>query len=188
MKSAFSLCALLLCCLSTTAQIRRIDPRWVLVSYPLRWEAPPPEIENRKEAASGGVIVLYPSGEFGEVWSTLYRLKDGKVSISCCDSHLVRIGTWSKAGDRVTIKARVVYTDALPNGKPIPGPETTMAIIRSPGTDVWRVEGDLNLREFRHLPALRDLGSLASMIACDRSFWDGQKWVEPAALPCTENK
>jgi hypothetical protein len=187
MKTAFGLCALLLCCVSS-AQIKRIEPRWVLVSHPLKWEAPPPEIENRKSAASAGVMVLYPNGDFGEVWVTLYRIKGGRVSISRGDSHVVRLGTWSKTGDRITVKARVVYADALQMGKPISGPETILTMKAPKGVDVYRVEGSNPASEFRRLPELRDMDFLAAMIACDRSFWDGQTWVEPASLPCTEKK
>ncbi len=190
MTTAFSrssLCALLLCCVSS-GQIKRIEPRWVVVSHPLKWEAPPPEIENRTLAASAGVMVLYPNGNFGEVWGTLYRVKGGRVSISRGDSHVVRVGTWSKTGDRIIVKARVVYTDALQIGKPIPGPETTLTIKKPHGVDVWRVESSNPASEFRRLPELRDMDFLAAMIACDRSFWDGEKWVEPAPLPCTEKR
>lgn len=69
-KLIAGLWALLLPCLSAE-QIVPIDPQWVLVSDPLRWTTPPPEIENRTHTASGSIIVLYPSGTFGEVWCTL---------------------------------------------------------------------------------------------------------------------
>lgn len=171
----------------SAAQIEHIDPRWVFVSHPLKWSAPPPEIENRKEAATAGIVVFYPSGQFAEVWCTLYRVGNGRVSISRGDSHVVRVGTWSKIGDRTTVKARVVYTDGLQMGKPIPGPETILT-MKLQGVDMYRVESSNPTSEFRRLPQLRDMDFLAAMIACDRSFWDGQKWVEPASLPCTAKK
>jgi hypothetical protein len=133
-------CVLVFCSLCL-AQIKRIDHRWVFVSQPLSWNSPPPEIENRTKWASAGLIVLYPSGDFGEVRCTLYRSSDGHMSVSRGDSHIVRVGTWSSRGKAISIKARVVYTDGLPIGKPVPGPELIITMTRAVRGNGWHLAG-----------------------------------------------
>jgi hypothetical protein len=168
------------------AQIERIAPAWVFVSHPLRWESPPPEIDNRNEAASATIMVLYPSGKYAEVSCTVYRGEDNRPSISRGDSHVVRIGTWERTGRVLSIKARTVYADVLPIGKPIPGSEMRTTMERTNGMDGWRVqsrEGTI----FRPFAEFQELDYLAATLACDRSFWNGHQSAEPARLPCADS-
>lgn len=186
MRPVLLLCVSSLFCPS--ADLKHLEPHWVFVGHPLRWELPPPEVDSRASVASGAIIVLYPSGDFGEVWCTLFRAEDGRVSISRGDSHLVRVGRWSLEEGKLLIRARVVYTDALPVSKPVPGPETMTSMSRAPRPDTWTVNRYGDVREFRRLPQLTDLTFLATMIACDRTSWDGTKWVERAESPCTDQR
>jgi hypothetical protein len=167
---------------SAIAQVRPIEQQWVLVRQPLKWESPPREIGLSTKTAPAEVVVLNPSGAFAIVYCYLIRQKDGAISISRGDSHTVAVGTWKREQNSITVRSRVVYTDALPIGKPIPGPETKNQFTASFRAREWRLGSGAG--SYKPLSRLEDLEFLATMIRCDRSYWDGHKWIDGIDLPC----
>ncbi len=159
-----------------------IRPDWVLVRHPLKWESPPREPKLNKKIAQAEIIVLNPSGAFATVFCFLIRQKDGAISISRGDSHTVSVGTWKKERESITVRSRVLYTDGLPIGKPIPGDEIESHFTASSRGGRWRLASPTGAYE--PLQRLEDLEFLATMIACDRSYWDGHKWIDGIDPPC----
>ena len=181
MKLVGQLTALLILCNNGLAQVKEIDERWITVSYPLKWEAPPRETGLKIKTAAAAIMVLYPSGDFAEVRCHLIRQSNGRVNIPRNPGHTVATGTWNLSGDVLSITSHVVYTDALPIGKPIPGPETTTQFKAQVHDRYWLIANS-NTR-FRPMPQFTDLEFLRTVITCDRSFWDGHSWQDGAVSP-----
>ncbi len=173
-------CVVLLLCSSGIGQIQRIDTRWVLVSKHVRWSSPPPEIGTQTKTGFAEVMVLYPSGEYGCVACYLIRHRDGTVSISRGDSHAVKIGTWHKRDGEVEVASRTVYQDVFVSGRPVPGPMSVERYTKLGDSGLRRI-GDK--KQFVPLPRLEDLEFLATLISCDRAYWDGHKPLD-GPQPC----
>jgi hypothetical protein len=174
------LCAALLLCSSGIGQIQRIDTRWVLASKPVEWKSPPPEIGTKTKTGSAEVMVFYPSGEYGYTACYLIQSRNGAVSISRGDSHIVKIGTWHERNGEVEVTSRAVYQDLLVSGQPIPGSISVERYTKMADSGLRRVR---DKKRFVPLPRLRDLEFLATFISCDRAYWDGQKHLD-GPQPC----
>lgn len=69
----------LLACSNAIAQMSPIDERWITVSYPLKWKAPPREIGSKVKTAEADIMVLYPSGEFAEILSNAVAVSERRT-------------------------------------------------------------------------------------------------------------
>jgi hypothetical protein len=147
---------------------------------PSRWQSPPPEIGSSIKTGVAEVIVLYPSGEYGYVACYLIQHADRTVSISRGDDFLVKIGSWTRDGDTVTVTSRTVYQAIVAVGKPIPGPVSVESFRTTPRNALRR---NNDKKSFRPFPQLQDLEFLSGLISCDREYWDGQKHIE-GPQPC----
>jgi len=85
-----------------TAQ-SNIKPEWAVFSSPLKWESPPPELHSNTKSARARILVLFPSGEYGEVYCFLIRQGDGSIAISRGDGEVVGTGTWHQKGSRIAV-------------------------------------------------------------------------------------
>jgi hypothetical protein len=153
-------------------KIEPIELEWAAFSSPLHWESPPPELQSKTKTASARIRVLFPSGEYGEVFCLLVRQGDGSVSISRGDGEVVAIGSWKQEGDHVAVHSRIVYRTVVIFGRPIPEAET-VEHLKARKSQYWTIWDDkgrcVPLRHFK------DWGYLASLIRCDREYFDGQK-------------
>lgn len=173
---------LLLGCTSAVAEIEPIQRDWVLVSQPLKWRSPPRKVHSSTKYAAADLIVLNPTGSFAQLFCVLYRQHNGDITISRGDSHSLRVGKWTIVGTVLSAKDRLVYADALPIGKPVPGPEMTREFeLLSRDGSGWLVQSG---KTFKPLAGLSDLEFLAAVISCDRSFWNGSQWQDTALQPC----
>jgi len=126
-------------------------------------------------------MVFYPSGDFGYVACYLIRQADGTVTISRGDGFVVKIGKWKRSDSTVTITSRVVYREIVVIGRAIPESEVVEQFQDlSNGSDLSLRAAD---RQFRPLPAFRDLDFLGALIACDREYYDGRNYLE-GPQPC----
>jgi hypothetical protein len=175
-------CSFLAFVACAAAEVPAIQPDWVLVRQPLKWQSPPRKLHSKSKTARAEVIVLNPSGAFAAVYCFLIRQQDGAITISRGDSHSVTAGTWRATGPTVSVKSRLVYADVLPIGKPVPGAESASQFVISlrGGSRTLKRDGAV----FKRLAGLRDLEFLAATVACDRTFWDGSKILDGAVSPC----
>jgi hypothetical protein len=154
------------------AKIEPIEPEWATFSSPLHWESPPPELHSKTKTAPVRIRVLLPSGEYAEVFCYLIRQGDGSVSISRGDGEVVGIGSWKQEGDHVAVHSQIVYRTVVIVGRPIPEAETVehLKVRKNQYWTVWD-------HKWRYVPLrqFKDWGYLASLIRCDREYFDGQK-------------
>lgn len=157
-----------------------IKPEWAVFSSSLKWESPPPELHSKIKSARARILVFFPSGEYGEVYCYLIRQGDASISISRGDGQVVGTGTWRKEGNRITVASRIVYRTVVISGKPIPEVETIDSFT---GTKrlYWRVSDDKG--RYVALPQFKDWEYLASLIKCDREYFDGEKRTD-GVQPC----
>lgn len=158
-----------------------IKPEWAVFSSSLKWESPPPELHSRTKSARARVLVFFPSGEYGEVYCYLIRQEDGSILISRGDGEVVGTGTWRKEGNRIIVTSRIVYRTVLIMGTPIPESET---IDTFTGTKrlYWKLSDGKG--RYASLPQFKDWEYLASLIKCDREYFDGEKRRD-GVQPCT---
>jgi hypothetical protein len=114
----------------------------------------------------------------GEVWTTLYKQRNGDVLITRGDGYVTSVGTWTRHGDVISAQHRIVYRDFPKTGQPIPEPVKTTTFNGGERSDGWWLTAAEDGREFRPLRSLTDLDFLAGLLT-DRCFWDGHKWFEP---------
>jgi hypothetical protein len=164
-------CAALLLCSSGIGQVQPIDTRWVFVGKPVEWQSPPPEVGTKTKTGFAEVMVFYPSGEYGNVACYLMQPGKGSIGISRGDSHVVKVGTWRQRDGEVEVTSRTVYADVLVSGRPIPGSTTVERYIKTAAHGLRRIK---DKKQFVRLPRLLDLEFLATLISCDRAYWDGQ--------------
>ena len=124
--------------------------------------------------------MFFPSGEYGEVYCYLIRQGNGSILISRGDGDVVGIGAWKQEGSRVAVNSRIVYRTVVFTGKPIPEPETIELLEVKKGR-FWTVWDDKG--HYIALSRFKDWGYLASLIRCDRSYFDGTKETD-GVLPC----
>ena len=147
---------------TAVSQAAKIDPTWVYISQPLRWESPPRNLHLRIKTASAQVIILYPSGSLSEVGCLLIRQQDGKITISKGDGEVVKAGTWVSEGESIILTSHVVFrTVQLIN------PATGKAESESDVTEVFR-KGPNSLQQvgkkrYVHLKTFDDFESLSAL-------------------------
>ena len=152
----------LLICAGVVAQTGPIDPKWIVVSRPLRWQYFPPEIHMNRGMARAEIMVFYPSGAYGYVACLLIRQFDGSICISHGDGFDVKNGTWTREGKALTVRSRLVYAEVTYNGQQIPGPEVVEQFKGNVYGGYWYIIGPK--KRFRPLPALIDLDFLAGLM------------------------
>ena len=157
-----------------------IKPEWVVFSSSLKWESPPPELHSKIKSARARVLVFFPSGEYGEVYCLLIRQEDGSVSISRGDGEVVAIGTWQQQDNDVVIRSRIVYRTVVIIGRPIPEAESVES-LKAAKERYWTVWDDKG--RYAEMPPFKDWGYLATLIRCDREYFDGEKQTD-GAQPC----
>ena len=165
-----------------TAQsnIDPVNPEWAVFSSPVKWESPPPELHSKTKAGRARIRVFFPSGRYGEVFCYLIRQGDGSIVISRGDGDVVGIGTWRQDGDHVSVNSRIVYRTVVVFGRPIPEAETNEYLTSNKGR-YWTVRDDKG--RYVKLAQFKDWGYLASLISCDREYFDGEKRTD-GLQPC----
>ncbi len=93
---------------------------------------------------------------------------------------MVGIGTWRQDGDHVSVNSRIVYRTVVVFGRPIPEAETTEYLTTNKGR-YWTGRDDK--RGYVRLSQFKDWGYLASLISCDREYFDGEKRTD-GIQPC----
>jgi hypothetical protein len=159
---------------------QRVKPEWAVFSSPLKWESPPAELQAKYKSARSRIRVFFPSGEYGEVSCYVIRQGDGTVTISRGDGDVVGIGNWKVEGERVVISLRIVYRTVVIMGKPIPESELVERLKVSKRR-YWTVWDDNE--QYTPLPQFKDWTYLATLIRCDREYFDGKKQVD-GIQPC----
>jgi hypothetical protein len=145
-----------------------VQPDWIFVSRPLRWESPPRALHLKQKEARADLVVLYPTGQFAGVSCFLIKGPNGRVKISRGDGDVVRVGKWQPEGAGVLAKSQVVYRTVTIEGRSIPETEINERFSRPTPGRLRNSKVDYrNLREFS------DLEYLDTLIRCDRSGWDG---------------
>jgi len=181
--------AIFSCSIETQAQPQTIDSRWITVRQPRKWQSPPRELHLKTKTGPAEIMVLYPSGDYGYVACYLIRQADGSVNISRGDGFVVKIGKWSGTKSTVTIKSQTVYREIVISGRAIPEPEVVEEFRSTSRAGYWRLR--LADRHFEPLPNFRDFDFLASVIACDREYYNGKDHLEgpqPCRSPGRESK
>jgi hypothetical protein len=95
---------------------------------------------------------------------------------------VVGIGTWKQDGNHVSVDSRIVYRTVVISGRPIPEAQTTEYLTTTKGR-YWTVRDDKG--RYVGVERFKDWGYLASLIGCDREYFDGEKrtdGVQPCAL------
>jgi len=137
----------------------------------------------KEKTGPGQIMVLYPSGDVAYVACYLIRRADGAMIISRGDGFTVKIGQWTRSGSTVTIASRTVYRTIVMIGQAIPEPEVVEQFRDISHDGYWRLRtAD---RQFQPLLTFRDLGFLATVIACDRSYYDGKNYID-GPQPCRQ--
>jgi hypothetical protein len=158
---------------TTVGQATKIDPAWVYISQPLKWEAPPRKVHLEIKTAAAEIIVLYPSGQLSEVACLLIRQRNGKTTISKGDGEVVRAGSWIAEGDSLALTSRVVFrTVRLINSttdKSVAEPEMTRILYKHHDS----VQDDQK-RLFAHLKTFDDFEFL-SLLANEREIESDEK-------------
>jgi hypothetical protein len=170
-------CLALLSCLAT-AQGRSVQPEWVFVSHPLRWDSPPRKLHLQQREAAPDLAVLYPDGQFAGVACFLIKGPNGSITISRGDGDVVRIGQWQAEGKRVLATSQVVYRTITIEGRSMPEAEVTERFSRTPN----RLRSSRS--EYRNLKEFSDFEYLDTLIRCDRSGWDGHTERKDFVQPC----
>jgi hypothetical protein len=165
---------------SVCAAQSNIKPEWAVFSSKLKWESPPPELHSNTKSARARILVFFPSGGYGEVYCYLIRQGDGSISISRGDGEVVGTGTWQQEGNRITVTSRIVYRTVVRMGKPIPEAETIESFTGRKGQN-WTVSDDKG--RYAALSQFKDWGYLATLIRCDREYFDGKKRTD-GLQPC----
>ena len=106
-------------------QTNAIDPAWVFISTPLKWQSPPPDAGRRIRTTPATMIVLYPSGSYAEVHCVLIQQENKTITISHGDAFVVRRGTWKAADGKLDASSSVVFRTVAIVGKPLPEPPLT---------------------------------------------------------------
>jgi len=165
-----------------TAQsnIAPVNPEWAVFSSPVKWESPPPELHSKTKAGPARIRVFFPSGEYGEVFCLLIRQEDGSISISRGDGDVVGIGTWKQDSNHISVNSRIVYRTVVISGRPIPEAQTTEYLTATKGR-YWTVRDDKG--RYVGVERFKDWGYLASLIRCDREYFDGEKRTD-GIQPC----
>jgi hypothetical protein len=144
---------------AAVGQTAKLDPSWVYVSHPLKWEAPPRKVHLNIKTASAEIVILYPSGELSVVGCLLIKQRDGRVTISQGDGEVVKAGSWTSDGDVLNLTSRVVYRTVArigtENGQPNPEPEVRQ-VLQKTANSLWQERK----RRYAHLPEFDDLESL----------------------------
>lgn len=139
---------------AAVGQAAKIDPAWVYIGQPLKWELPPKKAHLEIKTAGAEIIVLDPSGQLSEVGCFLIRQRDGKIVISRGDGEVVRAGTWTSNGDSLTLTSHVVFR-TVQRIDPAPGqaahePDVKREVLRR-GSNSLRENGEdryVRLAEF----------------------------------------
>ncbi len=93
---------------------------------------------------------------------------------------MVGVGIWKVEGDHVAVSSRVVYRTVVVMGRPIPEAESVERMSVDKGRH-WIVWDDKE--RYNPLPEFKDSEYLASLIGCDRTYFDGKKQVD-GIQPC----
>ena len=93
---------------------------------------------------------------------------------------MVGIGTWKQDGEHVSVNSRIVYRTVVISGRPIPEAEITESLIATEER-YWTVRDGKG--SYARLVQFKDWGYLASLIRCDREYFDGEKRTE-GIQPC----
>jgi hypothetical protein len=93
---------------------------------------------------------------------------------------VVGIGTWKQDGNHVSVNSRIVYRTVAISGRPIPEAQTA-EYLTATKRRYWTVRDDRG----RYVGGVRfrDWGYLASLIRCDREYFDGEKGTD-GIQPC----
>jgi hypothetical protein len=156
----------------TLGQTAKIDPAWVYISQPLKWETPPKKLHLEIKTSDAEILILYPSGDLAVVACLLIRRRDGKIGISRGNGEVVRVGSWGNSGNSLTLTSHVVFrTLRLINsttGRPVE-PEIIEVVKRQDDS----LRGDKE-RLFAHLRLFDDFEFL-SLLANERETKGDEK-------------
>ena len=97
---------------------------------------------------------------------------------------MVGIGTWKQDDNHVSVNSRIVYRTVVIFGRPIPEAKTTEYLTTAKGTRLgrdWTVRDDKG--RYVGLVRFDDWSYLASLIRCDREYFDGRKRTD-GIQPC----
>ena len=167
---------------SLCAAQSNVEPEWAVFSSPLKWESPPRELHSNTKSARARILVLFPSGAYGEVYCYLIRQRDGSISISRGDGEVVGTGTWRQEANRIAVTSRIVYRTVVIAGRPIPEAETKESLTVTK-RQYWTVSDDKG--RYNALSRFKDWGYLATLIRCDREYFDGEKRTD-GVQPCAQ--
>ena len=162
------------------AQTVQIKPEWATFSTPIKWESPPPELRSKIKSGPMRIRVFFPSGNYGQVGCYAIKQADGRVSISRGDGDVVAIGRWHQEHDKLIVTSRIVYRTVVVKGRPIPEADIVEKLSFKKGQywAVWNKEV-----HYAPLPQFDDWGYLATLIRCDREYFDGEKRLD-GVQPC----
>jgi hypothetical protein len=163
------------------SNIGPVNPDWAVFSSRVKWESPPPELHSKTKEGRARIRVFFLSGEYGEVFCSLIRQEDGSISISRGDREVVGKGTWKQDGDHVSVNSRIVYRTVVISGRPIPEAETTEHLTTAAKGRNWTVRDDKG--RYVRLAQFGDWRYLASLIKCDREYFDGRERTD-GIQPC----
>jgi len=175
-----ALLALFLLGQSAKSQVREVQLDWLKVHKPAKWITPPKELELHERTGSAELLVFYPDGQFGYLACYLIQTDKGKMVISRGDGLVVGTGRWTRFGNRVSVDSRVVYRVVTIAGRSIPEPWQTETFSTKRNESLTRLKDN---SRFGALSQFGDLEFLASVLSCDRRYWDGQKDVD-GPQPC----
>ncbi|MCW5969338.1 MAG: hypothetical protein KIT57_12560 [Blastocatellales bacterium] len=147
---------------------QQINLSWVFVNDNLTWESPPKELKKTYLEASASLVIFYPAGDFAFVTCYLFRdRRSGRLSMCRGCGFSISKGTWTRDhNNTVTVKFRTIYTPALVEGMPMPGPEVERYWIFR-GQSKGRVAAIIQSPEGKFIPLsnLTNLDDLSHIIA-----------------------
>jgi hypothetical protein len=181
--------AVLLCSIGATAQpqLRPVDIGSVTIRQPGKWQSPPRKLHSKIKSGPAQIMILYPSGDFGYLACYLIRQADGAVTISRGDGFVVKVGKWRRSNGEVTVTSRTVYREIVLTGQAIPEPEVVEQFRDVSHDGYWYLR--TSDQRFEPMSRFRDLDFLGNIIACDRMYYDGGKYIEgPQPCASTANR
>lgn len=93
---------------------------------------------------------------------------------------MVAIGSWQQQDSDVVIRSQIVYRTVVIIGRPIPEAESVES-MKAAKERYWTVWDDTG--RYAALPEFKDWGYLATLIRCDREYFDGKKQTD-GIQPC----
>lgn len=144
------------------SQVETIAPEWVVVTTPLIRTSPPTNTGLRIRSSPATLLVFYPSGKYAAMSCLLIQQKDGGVTISNGDSHVVRIGRWGQNANGIVAFSIEVSPTISISGDTQPEPTLVEEF------SVRQVKGKRQLRvgpqRFTPLAQFADFAKLAALI------------------------